>query len=129
MGISNFLSINKDEAKIKKNEELSKGRSKENKRKLELVLFVPDKLPKFQLRNQAKNQELSVKIFFRSIEEYNLFDKYFGIAQYIEKTMSNIDPILSILKLFECGKLKIDKKTKEIKIVEGRPNKYFRRSS
>lgn len=128
MGISNFLSINRDGSKVEKIVELSKKKSKEEKRELELALLVPDKLPKFQLRTQAKNQDLSVKIFFHNIEEYNLFDKHFGISQYIEKSISNIAPILSVLQLLESGELKINKETKEIEIVK-RGSKYFRRGA
>lgn len=112
MGVSNFLNLLQGGDKIEKFIQLAEGKTEKEKRKIELNLLKPvcnKKNREFLNNKNLSTATYSVKIYFNNREEFELFSKYFRVNTYIENNIK-AKPILSILRLLEKKKLRINKK-------------------
>lgn len=116
--IRKFLKGSKEKAKSKKYSDLSKNRSEEDKREIELALLKPDKIPSYTGPTPIKNSldKLTVKIILPDEKSMSLLRKYFKVGTFVEQSINNISLLLELLRLLESGKLEFDKHEKRLRI-------------
>ena len=119
-GIEKFLSKNARKDRVERFEELSKGKTKEEIREIEVALLRPDAIPDYvgELSRYALNQDTTVKLVFKTKEDMSLVGKYMNITAYIEPSISDIKIILDLFNALEEGRMKYNKKTGEFTFVE-----------
>lgn len=111
-GIDSFLGGDRHNERVKKFKNLSVGKSKEEIRELEMLLFKPDESTDYtgEVVRHNINSEFAVKLVFSSQEEWDLLNKYFVVGHYIEKSISKLKLLIDMLKALDNGQLSYNKK-------------------
>ena len=120
--ISSFLSGNaKSISSVKKFEEASKGKSKEEIRQLEMKMLKPEEMPKYtgEKIRYIINSKLSAKIIFHDQEEMDLFQKHVSFAFYQGTSITNFKIITDLFHALEAGTITYDKKTSQFSMGSG----------
>lgn len=91
----------------------SKTENKEELRELEMKLLTPEPIPEYvgEERRYHINSEHSVKFVFSSQEEMDFFNRHIPIAEYKEKSITDIKIILDLFRAIESGDISYDKKS------------------
>ena len=120
MGFEGFF--NKDGSKVARYEEFSKNATSEEKREFEAELLVPQELPAYGGAPPTADaiEDLSVRLVFSTEEDMALFAKYFKVSHYVEKSVHELNLLLSILELIEQGVISYDKKTGKVSAASRR---------
>ena len=110
--IDDFLKKDSRPDKMKLFEKLSKGKTKEEMRELEMTMLGPDPLQQHigEERRYAVNSECTAKIVFSCEEEMEFFGKHITITEYVEKSITQIKIFLDLFKAMDAGKISYDKK-------------------
>lgn len=118
--IEKFLSKNARRDRVAKFEELSKGKSKEEVREMEMSLLKPDAIPDYvgEARKYIPNSETTVKLVFRNEAEMELVGKHLSINTYIEPCISDIKIIIDLFTAIERGEISYNKKSGQFAMVE-----------
>lgn len=113
MRIEQFLSKGSRPNRVEQFERLVEGKSKEERRKIEMEMLGPDPIPPYigEERRYIVNSEHTVKFVFASQDEMDLFGKYIPIASYIEKSVTDLKIIFDLLKGMDAGEITYEKKT------------------
>lgn len=112
MRIEQFLSKGSRPNRVEQFERLVEGKSKEERRKIEMEMLRPDPIPPYigEERRYIVNSEHTVKFVFASQDEMDLFGKYIPIASYIEKSVTDLKIIFDLLNAIENGHIVYNKK-------------------
>jgi len=118
MGIQDFLGKGKATDRSTKYEELSKGKTEGEKRKLEMQLLKPEKIPPHLSGLADKNTfsdiaKRTVKVVFPDSESLTLFRKHFKVSDRIEPSLLGIDKLMAVVQLLEDRKITYDDKSKK----------------
>lgn len=106
-----------DRSRCKQFQRMSTGKSKEEKRELEVKLLRPEKIPEYKgdiSTNKNPLLDRSVTIIFPSIKEFERFASAFPVRRYSGNNLSNIDFLMSLVKDIEDRKIQYDKESGRI---------------
>jgi hypothetical protein len=111
--IDDFLGKNSRPDRLKQFEKLSAGKTKEEIRILEMELLEPEPIQQHigEERRYVVNSEHSVKMVFKSKEEMDFFGRFIPIAEFKEKSITDIKIILDLFLAIDSGTVSYDKKT------------------
>lgn len=123
VGINEFLG-GKGDSRVERFKAASKGKSKEDVRRLEQTLLKPEVLPPFTGKKGVKDslQSLIIKIVLPNKRALKLFSEHFSISKHVENSVINIDLLLLLLEGLHKGKIVYDKKNKKIRYKLKRGN-------
>jgi len=126
--MTDFLGEGGEEDRVKKFKKLSKGKTKEEIRALEIKLLKPEPIPtntKEAATKIAAKPLLSrtVKIVMPDSEHYEMLENHFPVSGYVEKSISNATLLCLLLEALESGRIVYDKKNKKIKFKNSRRNR------
>lgn len=101
-------------SRVSRFEAASKGKTKEDKRRLEATLLPPEEIPPYtgpQPTPDAKHplNARSVKFTFHRAEDMALFKKHFRVSKFVELSVADPGFLLRILAALETGELTYDK--------------------
>jgi hypothetical protein len=103
--IQDFLG-KKTGGRVARYKELAEGKTEEEKRKLEMRLLKPEKIPP-HVTEKANYNTFSpiathtVHIIFPDDESLALFKRHFKVGQYVKPSLTDIDKLVAILQLLE----------------------------
>ncbi len=87
------------------------GKSKQERRKIEMTHLQPDKLPATKAGGMFDQlQHLSVKLLFKDEHNFILFKKHFPVSRTTDQHVNDLRPIVALVRELEEGTLKYDKK-------------------
>ena len=114
--VANFRSFTKHSERLKQFQELAKGKTKEERRKLEMEMLKPEESSPYTGPQPTRGviSEVTVKLVFPNKEAFSLFDRHFPIRKYIEQSVSDLKLLIAFLRSLEEGSLTYDKKTDRI---------------
>lgn len=115
-GISKFLSPGARKDKVERFEELSKGKTKEETRELEMALLKPEPVPDYigRAERYVANSELAVKIVFSSQEEMDLVERHISIPSYKGRCISDLKLFLALFRALDDGQIVWDKRNQKL---------------
>jgi len=122
-GISKFLSPGARKDKVERFEELSKGKTKEETRALEMALLKPEPVPDYigRAERYVANSELAVKIVFSSQEEMDLVERHIAIPNYKERCISDLKLFLALFRALDDGQIVWDKRNQKLFFPDSKP--------
>lgn len=112
--ISAFLKKGSVKSKTEQFEDLSaQVNTKEELRELEASLLTPDPIPLYvgEGKRYLMNSEHTVKFVFKDKAEMEFFGRFIPIAEYKEKSVTNIQIILDLFRAIDNGEIFYDKKS------------------
>jgi len=91
--------------------------NKEEQRQLEMETLQPDGLQSYAGDKPIvdKFTETSVLLIFKEEEDLELFERHFYVSRYVQNSVTDIRPILALVREMEKGNIKYDKKKDKIK--------------
>lgn len=121
--IEKFLSKNARRDRVARFEELSKGKTQEEIRIMEMALLKPDEIPDYvgEVNRYNLNSETTVKLVFRTPEEMEMVGKHLSINNYIEPCISDIKIVLDLFMAIERGEISYNKKAGKFTFCEKEP--------
>jgi len=109
MSIRKFL--DKEKTKSERFQQLSEGKTDQEKREIEKKLLKPEKLPDYTGPQPIKNSldKLTVKMVFPDTEAVEMLKRHFKVGQYIEQSINKIDLFVDFLRALDNGTLEYNK--------------------
>lgn len=114
--ISKFLKGNSRPNRVEQFNKLSENvTNKEELRELEMALLTPEPIPPYagEERRYIVNSEHTVKFVFPNKASMDFFGRFIPIAEYKEKSVTNIQIILDLFRAIDNGEISYNKKTGE----------------
>lgn len=117
MKITEFVKVESQEKKL---ERVRRASSKEEKRKIEENLLLPDELPPYTKEEPSISSEVdgkSVLFVFGSEDDVELLSKHFRISNYKGKNIrsSNLNMMVDFLTALENKEIVYDKDRRKFK--------------
>jgi len=114
VGINDFIGGQK--SRVDRFEKASKGKTKKERRALEQKLLKPEKIPPYTGPAPTAEgiDQFAVRIILPGRDEFDLFEKYFKVSYSVEKSVSNLALLISILESIEQGEIQYDKETGKV---------------
>jgi hypothetical protein len=111
--IEEFLSKGAKPDPVRQFEKLSAGKNKEEVRELEMAMLTPEPIPQYVGEEQRyiMNSEFTVKMVFASQEDMDFFGRFIPIANYMEKSITDLKIMFDLFRSIDAGKISYDKKT------------------
>ena len=102
MGILNKIGAKKIGIKIDSNI------PEKEKRKLEVEKLKPDRLPPYigespSIEAKRPIEKQTIRLVFKNMNDHELFCRYFKVANYVEKSVNNLELLTDFLKAIESG--------------------------
>jgi hypothetical protein len=115
--IDNFLEGSERISLQKRLQEAVKDKPKEERRKIEMELGKPEKIPGYFGETPGSTtsiEERTIKIIANDKNELDLIERYFKISSFREKNVRDIDMLISFLLAIDSGHLRYDGKDKNL---------------
>jgi hypothetical protein len=111
--------------KVKRAEVSYRERSPAEQRALEMRALQPEKLKPYAGAAPSDNKikQRTVMLVFKDDEGLDLMCKHFHVANYVAKSVTNIDKLVALLREMEAGRITYDKKGDRIVYNQERPRK------
>jgi len=121
--IQDFFGGKRGKSRVEKFEGLSEGKTKEEKRQLEVEVLKPDKIPphvheKTEYSKFSPIASHSVRIVFPDDESLELFKKHFNVSRHVEASLTSMDKFMEIIRLLDDGIIVYDNKLKKASVVK-----------
>ena len=117
MSLDKFF--NQGEDKINRYKEIIKNSTEVEKREFESQLLVPNAIPQYggPVPIADEIEKVTVRLVFPDKKSMALFDRFFKVSNYIEKSVYELNLLIALLTLLESGKISYDSKKSECFIV------------
>ena len=91
-------------------EELSFGKTNEEKRELERQLLKPDRIQPYTgtIPGQGPVEQRTLKMIFNSMGEMELFSKHFKVSNYKGANTRDVDILMAFVMALESGVLEFN---------------------
>lgn len=95
------------------------------KRKLEMEMLKPEKLPHYTgklpgIEAATPVQSRTVKVVLRTDEEFHQVKEHFGLRNYVEQNIKDVDKLVALLNALDDRTIIYDAETKTIRSTRSR---------